>query len=175
MWETGDLTYPRYVAGHPRNRATGKLVSQVLCGEVEEDVSDADLFVKSDRPIGALMLSGQRFLLCDPIRAAFEPLVAGQVTFVPLRVNGERFWGLRVFNVIDALDRELSKIRYFRRDPDEIDAIEVPVWRGEVIPDPSIFRIPEHGTYTWVTPAVVEAYERSGCDGLSFGVRGRVV
>ncbi|MDQ3756983.1 MAG: hypothetical protein M3394_03950 [Actinomycetota bacterium] len=135
-------------------------------------MSDVELFVSTrGKVLDAVTFSGALHAVSDRLRPVFE-LVADDVEFVPLNVNGDRFWFLRVTSVVDALDLEHSTIRYLCTG--SVDAVEEPVWRQESVDRPRLFTIPQLRVTTWATRPIADAYEASGCTGLFFWPRGRV-
>lgn len=173
----GDEARPRINAGHPRNRGIDFIaLGRYLRGEARAPAPEPNVFVKiADGQLwDAFYMAMSPWLISDRLRRVVEPLIAQDVVFVPMHVNGERFWGLRVTRVLPtAVDLNLSEVRYLPSG--SLDRIVVPVWRATQIPDPSLFAIPQQRNTAWTTDALIEAYTASGCTGISFWERGRVV
>jgi hypothetical protein len=162
---------------HPRNRGVDWVaLGRYLRGEAPAPTPEPNVFVKvtDDQPYDAFHIAMSGWLTSDRLRRVLEPLIAQDVVFVPLTVNGERFWGLRVTRVLPtAVDLNLSEVAYLPSG--SIDRIVVPVWRASQIPDPSLFEIPQARYTAWTTGSVVEAYTASGCTGIRFWEWGRIV
>jgi hypothetical protein len=175
MAASTDESYPRFQQAHPRNRDTDWAMVGRYAEQAEPSAAAAqvNIFIKTDREIDNVVVPGTGFVVSKKLRAALEPVAGGPVVFLPIHVNGEPFWILRVNNVVDALDAERSEIRYSVQGV--LRAIEKPVWHGEVLHDPMIFEVPQRRHMIWATTAVVRAYQRSGCNGLSFSARGEVM
>jgi hypothetical protein len=172
MGPGGDATYPQLLAGHPRNRRIdwAQLDRYAHHGS-PGDGDPVDIFVKTDRDIDAVWVSGLVGpLVSTRLRSVLEPVAGGPVDFLPVAVNGEPFWILRVQHVLDALDLDQSQLRHY---PGSF-SVEFPVWRGDQIPDPALFTTPDNRYAIWATPTVADAYQQSGCDGLNFSIRGEV-
>jgi hypothetical protein len=167
--------YPRLNSRHPRNRGVDWVeLGHYLRGEESPLGPEPDIFVKADREFDALQVAGSGWILSDRARKVFESLVPGDVVFTPLLVNGERFWGMRVTRLLpDALDMERSNIAY--HSSGSVNRIDIPVWRAWEIPDPVLFELPQRRHVVWASESVARAYRASGCTGITFGPRGRVV
>lgn len=166
--------YPRALADHPRNRGIDwSAVGKYARGEREALPESWDVFVKADREFDVMWLAGAAPAVSDRLRAVLEPLAGGATEFRPITVNKRTFWFLRVLLVIDAIDMEHSQSRYFEARG-TLGTVEIPAWVGNRIPDPCIFLTPQSRVAIWTTPAVVTAYQRSGCNGLSLYPRGAV-
>jgi hypothetical protein len=174
LYQSTDLNYPRLLAGHPRNEAVdfsalGRYAEQGMA----TDPVHFELFVKSRRQFDAAWIAGIAGpLVSIRLRRLLEDVVGECLEFLPLTVNGEPFWIMRVSMVVDALDVDRSKIDY--SVDGNVQAIQVPVWLGERLRDPPMFTLPQERYTIYATPGVVAAYEGSGCDGLTFGPRGTV-
>jgi hypothetical protein len=167
-------SYPRLLPSHPRNRG----IDWVELGKYAEagrpDPDRFDIFVKADREFDTVWIAGRTgYLFSGRLRHVLEPSVGGPVEFLPVKVNGQPFWIMRLGHVIDALD--LSRSEYDASVDGGIKLLNVPVWRGTCLTDPAIFTIPQLRYKVWTTPAVVRSYEESGCNGLLFSPQGEVV
>ena len=173
--QSTDLNYPRLLSVHPRNRGVNfSSLSRYAEQGRSTDPVQFNLFVKSSRQFDAVWVAGIAGpLVSRRLRTVLQDVVPECLEFMPLAVNDEPFWIVRVSKVVDALDVARSEIDY--SVDGSVQEIQVPVWLGERLDDPLIFTIPQEGYTIWATPGVVAAYERSGCDGLSFWPRGTVV
>jgi hypothetical protein len=133
---------------------------------------DFDVFVKANREFDTAWING-RYALSARLRQVIEAVAGGPVEFRPIRVNGRPFWIMVVRNVVNALDVGLSD--YEPSVDGGIKLLNAPVWRADRIADPSLFTVPALPKTIWATSGVVRAYEQSGCDGLVFNPRGRVI
>jgi hypothetical protein len=127
LWPVGDESYPRIDYRHPRNRSVDwTVVDAYLRGVADAPTDEPRLFVKSTRRFDAQHISGSGWVVSERLRAVFEPLIADDVTFVPLMINADRFWGLRITRVLfDALDMQVSDLAF---DPSgSVKRIDVPV------------------------------------------------
>jgi hypothetical protein len=170
-----DEDYPRPLFIHPRNR--GKIDWRLVTRYAETgspvETSTTDIFIKTHRQVDAFWISGiQGPAISARLKDLLTSVVPGDVEFLPIKVNGGQHWFLRVLTVLNALDPERSKIRYFSGG--EIDAIERPEWSAASIPDPSLFRIPQDRAL-WATSTVADAYSDTDLYGLHFWARGNSV
>jgi hypothetical protein len=167
-----DLTYPEFLAGHPLNAQVDFLeLGRYEDGEPVDPASKFDLFIKTPIRIDVVWAGAMPYV-SDRLREVLAGVAGDCLSFLPLTVNGEPYWVLKVNRQIDALDDETE----IDRAPDgRIRSIERAVWAGDKINGPAIFTIPQVRRRIWATPEVVEAYERSGCNGLGFRPSGRVV
>jgi hypothetical protein len=171
---TTDPSYPQVFCDHPSNvgldwKALGD------CAENETTISGTfDIFLKADREVDAVWIAGLPPIVSTELRNLFETASSVPATYLPLKVNARPFWIFSAGLLEEALDVGSSQIRYSRRVPGAINAIEIPVWRSERIPRSCLFRIPQDPKKVWATTAVVAAYEESGCSGVSFYPRGEM-
>lgn len=103
-----------------------------------------------------------------------ERVAGSQLEFLPIAVNGQPFSIMRVLPVLDALDLDRSDVRY-DAGADTIKAIDRPVWRGDRLTNPLMFRIPQTPTELFATDGIRQAHDTSGCTGLTFWHPGDVV
>ena len=171
---SSDPDYPRLLGVHPRNAS----VDWQALGRYEEEGTPTapepfELFVKAERSFDVVRVAGMVGpLVSSRLRDVFQAVVGECVEFLPLSVNGTPFWLLRVVRVVDALDMNRSEVVYGVHG--QVKYVDVPVWVGARLEDPMMFRLPQLPRSVWATPAVVEAFAASGCDGLTFGPRGWV-
>src|SRR5688500_11452693 len=109
---TTDLNYPRLLAGHPRNAAVDFTALGSYAEEGDPTTPKAfDLYVKTRRRFDAVWVSGVYGpMVSTRLREVLEGVVADCLEFLPLTVNDEPFWALKVTKVVDALDLENSLI-----------------------------------------------------------------
>jgi hypothetical protein len=174
LYGPSDPDYPRLLSVHPRNASVDW---QALSRYAEQGAPTApesfDLFVKPTKTFDAVLIPGiVGPLISARSRDVFQAVVGDCVEFLPLSVNGVPFWLLRVVRVVDALDMTRSEVVYGVHGG--VKYVDVPVWVGARLVDPMMFRVPQLPGDIWATPAVVEAFAASGCDGLTFGPRGWV-
>jgi hypothetical protein len=162
--------YPRVFLPHARGVNWLALDDYAEGGVGSAD--DFNVFVKTKREFDTAWING-RFAFTDSLRHVLEKAAGGPVEFRPIRVNDRPFWIMAVRHVVDALDVALSD--YEPSVDGGIKLLNAPVWRATHLVDPSLFTVPALPTTIWATSGVVRAYEESGCDGLVFGPRGRVI
>jgi hypothetical protein len=166
-------SYPRLLPTHPRNRHIDWRQLADYAESGEPDPGRFDIFIKADQEFDTVWIAGRTgYIFSDPLRRVLEPLISGPVEFLPIKVNGRPFWIMRLRHVIDALD--LSRSQFEPTVDGGIKILNKPVWFGDRLADPSLFAIPQLRHQVWVTPAVVKAYEESGCTGLLFSPRGEI-
>lgn len=172
VWGSVDLRYPRFLASHPRNAGVDfmALGDYAKHGRTERSAEFA-MYIKTRRPLDTINIPGLALTVSDRLRRTLMPLTRDDVEFVPVTVNDERYWILRVVTVIDAVDLELSETRQTEWGVQ----IERPVWVASRLSDPRMFRIPQDPTAIWATPAVADAVQESGCTDMNFFPRGEVV
>lgn len=140
---------------------------------VVSDGARFELFVKARRRFDALWIAGiPGPVVSIRLRTLLETVAGKCLEFPAVTVNEEPFWVLRVTKVVDALDVKRSEIDYTVYGA--VKEIQRPVWRGDLLEDPLMFRVPQKPRSIWATPGVAAAYEHSHCDGLTFGPRGTV-
>jgi hypothetical protein len=86
---------------------------------------------------------------------------------VPLR--GEKVWLLNVTNVIDALDKERSRIVYF--DDGDILAIEKYAFDADKIGTAEVFKLPMRASPVFVNEVFVDRVRNAGLRTVSFNTR----
>jgi hypothetical protein len=171
---TSDESYPRLQYAHPRNRSIDWLDFRDYYGvRGRPGEKSFNLFLKARKRFDSIWIIGVGLVLSPRLRQTLEPLVGGPVTFLPVGVNDEPFWFMRVEHVIDALD--VSRSDYKTDSPGQLYALSNETWFGDRIPDPSIFKIPQVSWSIWATQSVFDAYRASGCNGLIFAPAGTVV
>lgn len=109
-------------------------------------------------------LGGHTPILKKPAVEALAPVLADHGQLLPL--NGEAVWLFNVTTVLDALDREQSRIAYF--DNGDILDIEHHVFRKERIGAAEIFKLPMRASAVYVTGSFVEKVRNAGLRGVSF-------
>ncbi|HVK26671.1 MAG TPA: DUF1629 domain-containing protein [Actinokineospora sp.] len=172
IYPDGRDGYPQVFLSHPRNRGVDGLALDAYVEGGPGGADDFNVVVKADRSFDTAWFLG-RYSVSDRLRQVLERVAGGPVEFRPIRVNDRPFWIMVVRHVVDALDLALSE--YEPSVDGGVKLLNEPAWRADRLVDPSLFTIPELPKTIWATSGVVEAYERSGCDGLLFGPRGRVL
>jgi hypothetical protein len=86
---------------------------------------------------------------------------------VPLR--GEKVWLLNVTNVIDALDKERSRIVYF--DDGDILAIEKYAFDADKIGTAEVFKLPMRASPVFVNDVFADRVRNAGLRTVSFKPR----
>lgn len=175
MNQTTDLSYPRFLASHPRNAGVDFSALDLYArGQVKSDGSEFSMFIRAKQRMDAVWIPGVAGpLVSEELRAVFEQVVSRDVQFLPVQMNKKDFWIVRVSTELDVLDPDQSN---FRRSPEgEISSVEHPVWLGYQIDHPRMFTVPQQPRTIWATPEVAAAYAASGCTGLHFFSRGTVV
>ena len=164
-----DEAYPRLEYRHPRNRGIDWVeLERYVRGESAAPLAALNVFIKTDRPLDAVSLTQSGPIVSERARAVFESVSGADVAFVPLLVNWERYWGMRVTRVLpEAVDAERSDLAS--------NFMTGVVWRASTIPDPTMFRIPQKPSAAFATESVVRAYDAAGCTGIHFWRLGQVV
>lgn len=103
-------------------------------------------------------------ILKKPAVDALGPVLADHGQLLPLR--GEEVWLFNATTVLDALDRERSRIAYF--DNGEILDIERHVFRAEKIGAAELFKLPMRASAVYVAGSFVEKVRNAGLGGVSF-------
>ncbi|MBI1338209.1 MAG: hypothetical protein GC164_14790 [Phycisphaera sp.] len=107
-------------------------------------------------------------LISQRARVCLESLGLPGVAFIPVKINGERWWCLDVDRYVDALDRNRSTILYFD-DSDDIMEVSKYVFIRDHLADPIIFRIFEKRIPgVFVTESVKQAVLKAGLVGFWF-------
>nr|WP_148046129.1 hypothetical protein [Nocardioides marmoriginsengisoli] len=129
--------------------------------------------MKTNGPLDTVW-PGSEPVVSTRLRSVLEPLVGHAAQFLPVTINDDTFWVIKVNLVVDALD--LERTEFFRSDG-AIHEFEKPVWIGNRIESPALFRIPMHEFRHkfFATAEVKEAYEASGCGGMRFWFPGEVI
>jgi hypothetical protein len=165
-----DEAYARLEYRHPRNRGIDWVeLERYVRGETAAQMAGLNVFVKTDRPLDAVSLTASGPIVSQRAREVFESVAGDDIAFVPLLVNWEAYWGMRVTRVLpEALDVERSGLW-------SNVMMNGAVWRASAILYPALFRIPQKPTAVFATESVVQAYEAAGCTGISFSPVGEVV
>lgn len=103
-------------------------------------------------------------ILKKPAVEALAPVLADHGQLLPLK--GEVAWLFNATTVLDALDREQSRIAYF--DNGDILDIERHVFRKERIGTAELFKLPMRASAVYVTGSFVEQVRSAGLRGVSF-------
>jgi hypothetical protein len=106
-------------------------------------------------------------LLRKPAVDAPEASLLRYGQLVPLR--GEKVWLLNVTNVIDALDKERSRIVYF--DDGDILAIEKYAFDADKIGTAEVFKLPMRASPVFVNDVFVDRVRNAGLRTVSFKPR----
>jgi hypothetical protein len=164
LHQSTDLKYPRFDASHRRNSG----VDFAALGRYADHGKPSDstqfaLFMNARRNFDTVWIGGIRGPIASTrLRATLEDVAGDCFDALPVVVNEEPFWIVRVHKVLDALDPLRSGVRY------DIEGvildIDAPFWLGERIRDPILFTIPNLPTQIWATESVAQAYNKSGCN-----------
>ncbi|SFU22685.1 DUF1629 domain-containing protein [Mesorhizobium sp. YR577] len=103
-------------------------------------------------------------ILRKPAVDALAPVLIEYGQLLPMK--GEEVWLFNATTVLDALDRERSRIAYF--DNGDILDIEHHVFRKETIGTAEIFKMPMRASAVYVTGSFVERVRTAGLRGVSF-------
>ncbi len=109
-------------------------------------------------------LGGHSPILKKPAVAALAPVLVEHGQLLPMR--GEEVWLFNATTVLDALDRERSRIAYF--DNGDILDIERHAFRQEKIGTAELFKLPMRASAVYVTDGFVERVRNAGLRGVSF-------
>jgi hypothetical protein len=161
--------FPRIDFSCPENRHYDWLsVGEMIDGSRKPDtslLSSINIKVSTRRQFDCLSFSA-KLLVSDAAREVFEKEVPRDCNFVSLRVNRQRFHILLAHNIVDALDKAKSELQYFAKDPKRVMLIRKYCFKKTMIPDPSLFRIPENVIRIFVTDTVKNAIEYSKLAGF---------
>ncbi|MCK2238967.1 MULTISPECIES: imm11 family protein [unclassified Crossiella] len=123
---------------------------------------------KGDGPSDFPWYMSLTLLLKDRAIDVLAPLLAEFGELLPARFPDARLALLNVLNVVDALDEEASEIIRFQSSG-RIMRIETPVFRPELVPPRSVFKIPQMPAgEIFYTEEIVREFEKSGFAGLWF-------
>jgi hypothetical protein len=172
MLPDGREGYPHLFLPHPRNRGVDWLALDAYAEGGSGSADDFNVFVKANHEFDTAWING-RFAFSDRLRQVMEGVAGGPVEFRPIWVNDRPFWIMVVRHVVEALDLALSE--YEPSVDGGVKLLNDPGWRADRLVDPSLFTVPALPKTIWATSGVVRAYEESGCDGLLFSPRGRVI
>lgn len=99
---------------------------------------------------------------------ALRPHVGGCFGFVPARLDGAPYSFIVRTGTIDALDRERSKLKYFRSSPHRVLRILEHAFHREALEDVGLFAIPESLMGIFGTEVAVRDLKDAGLRGLRF-------
>lgn len=171
MHSSFDDTYPYIHWSSHKNKANDwEKLDDMFAGTIPVDESYA-----SNTEIHVVM-KGQtvdvvgfeiRMLVSTKAKVCFESLGLKGVRFVPVKVNGDRWWCLIVDQIVDCLDKHKSTVEYF--DDGVVMGIAKYVFARDRIVAPSLFRIPENRSpVVFATESVKEAVQVEGLVGFWF-------
>ncbi|WP_054310765.1 DUF1629 domain-containing protein [Mesorhizobium sp. 1M-11] len=103
-------------------------------------------------------------ILKKPAMEALLPVLTQYGQLLPLK--GESVWLLNVTTVLDALDKEKSRIVYF--DDGDILDIERHVFKMDIIGTTEIFKLPRRSSAVYVTGSFVDKVRSAGLRGVAF-------
>lgn len=95
------------------------------------------------------------------VACVFEQLCPGQITYLPVFVNGLRFFAIHVKTTIDALDKKASVVKIGTGLPVRIFAFDF-----EKLYDPLVFSIPEERELIFMTETLAEKLENLKLRGI---------
>jgi len=164
----GDSGEPWVPYDDPRNQGIDwQYLADVLDAKAPPDperLDAIDIHAPGEAPFESLWV-GSDILVSDLLRRALKPACEGDVEFLPLRVNGSRFYALLVVNTLDVLDRERSELKYYR-STDQV--ITIRRYAFTDVGETRVFKIPEDPGSTFATKPVRHAYRESRVPGLRF-------
>lgn len=95
--------------------------------------------------------------------------------YIDVVIEGQIWHLLLMGNIIDCFDRERGTYTVYENHPNRIRDFEKFEFRKDIIPNPSIFRIP-YTVSNFATDGVKDAFERAGLRGFEFReIEGRSV
>lgn len=113
-------------------------------------------------------LSGHPMALRQKSVDALRQILDRHAEALPLDdENGEGIFAIHVLTVIDALDREASKVVCFS-GTNRIMDIEKHVFKSELLNGVDMFRLPDQSAQTFVSQNFVDAVQKAGLVGLDF-------
>lgn len=150
---------------HPSNKKVDWLaVGAFLENGARTAALPARLWVDGGPKADAIGIPGSSGnLVSSRLRDVLDHSAPGCITFHPVAVDDAMFW-LMCVAVIDALQPTAGDVSLDQYGM--VLYIKHPVWKGNTLRRPSIFRIPQSRSHRWVTDAVAAAYRASGCTGL---------
>lgn len=167
----GDEREPEVPYDHPQNQEIDwPLVGDLLEGNIPTDdtyLANLDIYVPADHPFDALRIDS-RILLSERLAAALEPHCKPDADFLPLLVNGRRFYALLVVTMLNVLDLSRSDVTYFRSNPSKVKSIRKYAFVEGADTLAKVFRLPEDPGRTFAVDSVRDAYLASGIPGLRF-------
>lgn len=172
MIETLEEDYPRiYWSSHKNKPVDWEKLVGMFMGELPVDTSytsEVDIHVATRGQRIDVIDCQIHLLISQQARACFVSLDLPSVGFIPIKINGERWWCLDVDRVVDCLDKKKSVIEYFE-DGCGVMRIAKYVFTRSVIADPVIFRIPENRPpMLFVTESVRQAVMNAALAGFEF-------
>jgi len=136
--------------------------------EVEAfDWLNVDLFIKANREFDILRFDGH-LLLSSKARMIIDGVAPSQCLWFPVRINREPFYLMWITNVIDCLDVEKSKVKWFGIDKKRIRSVESYVFKKELLNGPSIFKIPQYRVPNLASTEIQDAVSRNQLQGWRF-------
>lgn len=164
-----DDRQPSVDFSHPRNRGIDwRFLADVLDAKAppaRERLDAIDIYVRAAEPFESLWV-GADLLVSGLLRGVLEPECKRDVEFLPVLVNGTRFYALLVLNTLDVLDRARSELKYFKSSLDRVKTIRR--YAVKDVKTTEVFRIPEDPGSTFAAESVRLAYLDSGVPGLRF-------
>ncbi|MFC7502838.1 imm11 family protein [Nocardioides sp. CPCC 206347] len=175
LYPTPDPDYPEFLPAHPKNAHIDWMAFMAYVEEGRPDQpSTYNFYLRAQGRVDAVWLNGIAQPLVSPaLREVMHDVAGEDLDFLPVAVNEEPYWLMRVQTRIDALDPDASQFN--RGSRGNIKTIQRAVWLSDRITDPKMFTIPQTPRSIWATPSVADAYRSSGCTGLNFGPYGEVV
>lgn len=104
---------------------------------------------------------GMSRFFSEKVACVLEQLCPGHVQFLPVFVNGHRFFSIYMKTITDALDKQKSDIKMGKALPVRLFAFDF-----AKLHDPFVFSIPEEREIIFVTETLAEALEKLNLRGI---------
>jgi len=164
--------YPSIDFSRPENRHYDWLsVAEMIEGTREPNaqaLSSINIKVVTQMRQFDCLSFNAHLLVSDSAKAILESLAPGDCQFTSLHVNERPFSLLLPTKILNVLDRPKSELVFLPNNPNLVMRITRYRFQKRVIPDPSLFRIPENKIRVFVTDTVERVVRNSGLVGFQF-------
>jgi len=173
MHQSLEDNYPRIYWSSHRNkpidwvRVHGMFTSEV---PLDEDyTSGVDIHVVMKGRVVDVIDCQLCMLVTPRTRSCLESTGAGGIRFIPVKINGERWWCLVVDRKIDCLNWERCNIEYLDEIERKFPVIHKYVFKRDYIMDPALFRIAGRDSLeVFITESIKQAMTVAGLKGFEF-------
>ncbi len=144
----------------PKNQGA----SWTIAGDIVRDERNIDEYTEIEATVSAANASNYHCYLdgigpgfySDEVVSILRPHGKNAIRFLPVSLNGARYWLPKFTNRVNAFDRDKSKFTCYRHDPERVMLIDAFAFKSDLITDPLVFGVPEEPFFLLITQSIYE-------------------